>query len=315
MPGGKNGPRAQPKKAAAKPSPPAKQAKKKQTVPKARVKRAAGPRSGFAHLSPLNPSVIPTMRDTGKSLPVSAVCHDELTMDVGDRVMYLITNNGVSGTLMVRLVLPGGSLIDPLKTSFTCKVLEQSSTLGGPTSGRAMKAGATILNNTPMLDSGGRVYILNTDQRLAIPDSLGALTRGEFNTLCDTVKQSPLRRAFDGTDFKAPKHYHAHVTDPVVYETFQSWDGTLNPDLFGSYISEYGGGPTANRKSMSTLIILMEPAVKQQDYTVTARGMWSTRWPLNTIGSVVSKDLPTAPANVIDKTFKDGAATANPPPK
>jgi hypothetical protein len=261
------------------------------------------------------------MRDTGKSLPVSAVCHDELAKPTGDRVMYMLTNNGVSGTLMVKLVSQDGIMTDPSKTAFHCQVLSTASTNGGPTSGRAMKAGATIINNTPMLDSGGRVYILNSDQRLALPDDLSSLTLTEFNTLCDAVKQSPLRRVYDGTDFKAPRHFHTHVTDPVVYETFQSWAGTLSVANFGSYVAEYAVGPeehhssTVKRKSMSTLIILMEPAAKQQDYTVTARGMWSTRWPLNSIGAFVSKDIPTASAAAIDRTFKAGAATANPPPK
>lgn len=312
MPGGKNGPRAQPKKAATKQGQPT---KKKQAVPKARTSRRTAPRSGFPHLSPLNPSVIPTVRCTGKSLPVSAVVHDELTKAMGDRVMYLVSNTGMSGTLMVKLTSLSGSQADPAKTAFTCQVIAAPSVYGGPTSGRAMKAGATIINNTPMLDSGGRVYILNTDQRLALPDDLSALTLTEFDTLCNTVKQSPQRRVYDGTDFKSPRHFHTHVTDPIVYETFRSWDGTHSVATFGAYIAEYIGGPDERRKSMSTLIILMEPAAKQQDYTVTARGMWSTRWPLNSIGAFVSKELPTASAAAIDRSFKDGAATANPPPK
>lgn len=314
MRGGKNGPRAIANKMPKAPKKGKGQGQKKPAAPKTKARQVVRTR-GFSLLSPLNPAVVPTTRCFGKSLPVSAVCHDELTMNVGNRVMYLINNNGVSATLMVKITAAGGVMTDPGKSTFMCEVLKASSTLGGPTSGRAMKAGVSIVNNTPVLDAGGRIYVLNADQRIALPDDVAALTLAEFNTLCDQVKQNPHRRILDGADFKSPKHFHTHVTDPVTYEQFDSWRGTLSVSDFGAYLSEYPGTPDKEKRSMSTLIVIMEPAAKQQDYTVTARGMWVTRWPLNSIGAFVSKDAPTAPLQTIDNAFKDGAATANPPPK
>jgi len=291
---------------------------KRRPAPKAAPARrrnqgAMGPRVPQTRLSfsPLSTSIIPVARSCGTGLSVSGLVSSELTHSVGDRTLFIVNNYGSSGTIMLKITRPSSGAT-PSKTTYTVPLLDSPASVGGPTSGRSMKAGISILNNTPQLTAGGRCYIIDVDQRMAIPDDLYSITATEFDSFLDKLKGHVNRIPFDGATFKPVKHFHTHVADAVQYETFNTWVGTDTVSGFGSHMFEYPGTPDPTKKSMSTLLVILESPAATQEYTITARGQWMTRWPLDTIGGFVSKDIPTATPAVVDSALKAGQRSAGP---
>jgi hypothetical protein len=267
------------------------------------------PRSNLS-FSPLSTSIIPVSRTCGTGLSVSGMVSSELTHNVGERTLFIVNNYGTSGSIMCKVTRTAAAAIT--KTIYTVPLLQSTAQLGGPTSGRSMKAGISVLNNTPALTAGGRVYMLDADQRMSIPDDLYALSPTEFDEFCDKIKSHPNRIPFDGATFKPVQHFHTHVVDTVQYETFNPWTGTDLTSAFGSHMFEYPGTPDMNKKSMSTLLIILEGPAATQDYTITARGQWMTRWALDTIGGYVSKKIPVASPAVVDSAYAAGEQSAGP---
>jgi len=175
-----------------------------------------------------------------------------------------------------------------------------------------MKSGISIVNSTPLLNAGGRVFVLNSDQRFFFGDDPVNMTGAMFETFLNEVVAHPKAREFSGAEFVRPHSFHAHVVDPVNYETYRSWQGQMGIDDYAQNFAIWPGTPTLPR-GMSTVIIVIEIAASPQTYTFSGRSTWYTRWPLNTVLGQSMRDVPTAPAERINRDMRRGEDMAHEP--
>jgi len=272
-------------------------------TPPARPRRArakASKPAGSGHMDPLDPTLIPVTRTQAKALPIMGMSRVEAFLQTS-RQVWFITNTGRSGTLMMRVAIPASG--SATVTVHTAPLLAATDDAGGPTSGRAMKAGVTLVNNTADINAGGRVYVLRSDQRMKALAAPSTMTIAQWNTLANEIIAHPEARAHSGKDFQRPMHFHASLADAVDYENFAEWMGTDTADTFGQHVFVWPG-VSPDTRPLSTICVVMETTALAQDYTVTARGTWYTRWPLDSIGGQVQTDVPVASAKAVDSATR-----------
>jgi hypothetical protein len=207
-----------------------------------------------------------------------------------------VTNVGKAASLGFYLRWGGGAVVN--RDILTPQLLSTGGTAGGPTSMRAMKAGASLVCTTPVLSRGGRVYTLNCEQRLLFPAAPSAFTAANCDTVYNSIIQHPHTHVHDATDFGEPKHLTCVVCDGPAYENFEENDGALAVDDFCAHIAQWGGGsPSDNeRRPMSVLIYAFDIPANAQTFTFELTGRWYTRWPLSTVAGRLMTPIPVGTA-------------------
>lgn len=285
--------------------------KAKAKAPKAKPEPPSDRRGGepnFQPMDPLSTVLIPISRRQAAAFPYMGMVKD--TVSLSGRTLYVITNTGHSGTIM------GAFTTAPFQGVYTIPAISGAPSSGGPSSGRAMKASVEITNSTAAMTAGGSVYVLKTDQRVSIPGLPTSLTAAQINTLCDTVKDHPLVKPFDGADFKKTDKHGRHptfvcdVVDGVDFENFSAWQGTESVDGFFGHVFTWPGlDSNTHERPMSTIFVLFETPVAAQTYTLSARAAYYTRWSLATVPGQTQMEIPIATLdriNALTTTKPDG---------
>lgn len=228
-----------------------------------------------------------------------------VTSGTTQRRLFLCSHSGMSGTIGATFVTNGGYTSNGVFTQTTLTVNDAS---GGPTSMRALKAGLTVLNSTPVLNLGGRVTVLNCNQRILLPQAPSAMTTTEVNALMDNLTAHPESRVLSGSEFTKPCTYVCHPVNEPEYVKFGENHGTYDIDSFLAHLAIWPG-LTPSPRGMSTIAVIIDIPTAIQDYLLTFRGSTLTRWPLNTVLGQSMIEQPTAPAEVINKDRKVAEAT------
>lgn len=289
--------------------------KAKAKVSKAKSEHASERRGGepnFQPMDPLSTVLIPISRRQAAAYPYMGMIKDVVSLPTtaGFRTLYVITNTGHSATVM------GAITTAPFQGVYTIPAISGAPASGGPSSGRAMKASVEITNTTAAMTAGGSVYVLKTDQRVSIPGLPTSLTAAQINTLCDSVKDHPLVKPFDGADFKKTDKHGRHptfmcdVVDGVDYENFSAWQGAESIDGFFGHVFTWPGlDSNTHERPMSTIFVLFETPVATQTYAVSARASYYTRWSLATVPGQTQMQIPIASLdriNALTTTAPDG---------
>lgn len=214
---------------------------------------------------------------------------------------------------------------------------------GGPTAGRAMKASVSILNSTPSVRLGGTVLTLNATQRIVWPKagwSMADLTVDQANSVFTQVENQAQTRLQTGEFFKTAKGLRCHAANDVDYTGFRPFNHTLTGDDMDaggtgnttdenlalgdinrfleviSTATPYSTTPEVTmgypahhelqRRSMSTICVLLESPTESQNYTITARGTYYTRWPMEHVLGQSHPPIPTCPPGRLTQ-IKDAA--------
>lgn len=280
---------------------------------KTKAKRKPQPRSSvITHsLHVQHPSNIPTTVVSGTATPLPDVCRLDFTLTAGaDRVMVFITNAGRSATSMWYLRWAGGVIINNQTVSPT--LLAVSASAGGPTTMRAMKMGATLTNTTPILNRGGRVYTLNSDQRFLLPAAPTLLTAADCDTIYNSIVQHPNTLVHDGSHFGDTKLLNCTVVDVPAYENFVANPGALDITGFGSGVASWTG---FNREArpMSCVAYVFDVPANAQTYSLQAEGKWYCRFPLNTVAGRVQTPIPTAPPSALNSLLQRAIGSMHTP--
>lgn len=298
-------------------------AQKKAAVGKPKPKKAAQPRSratttpsftkALSVFSPSSPHLVPTLTASGEAFPVTGMYRRTIDHTVGYRRVVFFSNNGKAANVMLSgsMTVAGDAL--PGWSTFAAPTVALDDTHGGPTAGRAMKMGFSIVNSTAAMTAGGRVFVLNCEQRLLMENAPTNLTRAAYNSLLNAVVNHPSCKEYSGGDFKKAHSWYSHVVDNVHYEKFATWEGTQDANDYASYFATWDGAEPNHDRSMSTLCLVFEDAVAPQSYTITGRASWYTRWPLTTVLGQSHTDIPTAPADAMNRHFRHAAAAAHDP--
>jgi hypothetical protein len=99
--------------------------------------------------------------------------------------------------------------------------------------------------------------------------------------------------------------------DTIAYSSFNAFHGTLDWTEFRHFI--FGASPSnaVFPRSMSVVAYIFDPVKEPQDYSVTIRASFYTRWPLTSVPGQSMRNMPTADASLINRARDHAEATAN----
>jgi len=246
--------------------------------------------------------------------------------------VLLVTNTGGTATVGVLVhtsVVEGQQLggesaqylaLGTKQQLFNIPTLSTEGAGGHPTSGRAMKFGVSVVNNTNALKRGGRVTYLNTFQRL--PDLIAGGTTEAPNYYWDrvisAVKAAPDRRRINGDNLVTPKQLIGAVVDNVRYHEFNRWKPTETMLEFVDHVLDReqpattvtGVAVGSSARSMTTVAYVFEPTDDAQDYSITIRAAYYTRWPLTSVPGQSMSPIPTASHGILNAVHEHVANKA-----
>jgi len=176
----------------------------------------------------------------------------------------------------------------------------------GPTAARAMKFSVSVVNCSSPLKRAGRVTYINSSQRMA---AIGA--NNNFTQVITAIKSSPYRRRITGDLLSKPTHLIGYPVDNTFYNLFNAFRGTLTADQFMQYTNNGGEGVGPVNRSMSIVAYVFDPVTDHQDYSLTVRASFYTRWPLTSVPGHHMKNIPTADAKIVNHVRDSVESTAN----
>lgn len=232
--------------------------------------------------NPRNNITVPGLIPTGDALVVRDMARLTLTQTASSaaRRALFVTNFGHSSTLVGSVNIFGTTVV---KGVYDAPTLDLAPGPGAPTSGRAMKTGVSILNTTRLMDKGGAVRVLTTDQRLALPAAPDAMTFAQWDATFDSIAANPKTVTYSGSDFSSKKLFIGHPVDVPAYNNFVHWEGPATFATFMDHITVNASEAADRQRPMSTTIVLFEAVTVDNSYDICAYGHWYTRWPLDTI--------------------------------
>lgn len=292
----------------------------------ARQKRGAQPKRKVCipnYLDPLCAIPAPSVTSDGKALPHTGLTSGDFVVGSTDTTLLFITNTGSSGTVgMLFNVSPTGTYTDGLQV-FTIPTLAAADTAGGPSAARAMKFSVSVTNCTNALNRGGRVTYLNSSQRLPpVLGGLGSSWVDDYSHIIGGIKDSPYRRRVTGDCLGVlpggkTTQLIGYPVDSVNYSKFRPFHGTLTFTEFRNYVMGASIDSSGvkivdpSERSMSIVAYIFDPVSVSQDYSVTIRASYYTRWPLTSVPGQSMRNMPTADASVVNHARDHAEATAN----
>lgn len=230
------------------------------------------------------------------------------TLEPSSTYIMFISNVGELATLAcsVTYTLAALDTSIPTMVNHAVPAVALSAEAGGPTSARAMKASCSLVCNTPSLRRGGRVLILNCQQRLRFPGSgITGLTKANWNTFITSINAHPDTKKYDLTHFGEEREVVAHVVNNSDYYRYDEWHGSSNASRFFDHISVFQGslGESTAVRPMSTLVLIIQaPSGNDADqtFTLTPHGSWYTRHAVDTLPGQAQVPVPTAPLPAVN---------------
>jgi len=260
------------------------------------------------HMSPFFNTLIPTVLNQGRAFPYTGLVRLDFTQLVGDTILIAATNVGIAGTVFTTITQNGAGA--PNYQVWTIPTLALADTVGGPTSGRAMKMSLGLVNTTPLLNRGGRVTVLNGQSRIRLDNAPSAASLATFNNIVATIRAMPNTQMHDAAHFGVERQMTSSVVDSVTYEDYEEWVGTESVDEFWEHIAVWVGSVRRDRP-MSTVWMVLSPPAVQQTYTVSAKASYYTRWGLSTVPGQSQYDVPTATPTFINRLQSHAATMAD----
>lgn len=260
-------------------------------------------------LDPMCPVPAPTVTSDGRALPYTGLETLDFKVDTTNYTVLLATNTGDTGTVGVLFkVSPGGAGVEGSMNTLTIPALALADSAGGPSSSRAMKFSVSVVNCTNNYKRGGRVTYLNSAQRLPTISSNGPTA---YLDVITGVKTSPYRRQVNGTDLITPRQLIGFPVDGTVYRQFRAHHGTLTE--FGLFERILSAGLLVNPgpRPMSAIAYVFDPVSDEQDYSVTIRAGYYTRWPITSLPGQKMEAIPTAEPRVVNAVHDHVESTAN----
>jgi len=237
-----------------------------------------------------SPAEVPVSRYIGKALGLSSLRLLNLPTGLTARRLFVVSNTGHSATVAITMYTDGVAGT----ASYDVPLYSASPSSGGPTSGRAMKAGIRIVNTTSKLKAGGRLIVLHSDARIALPAAPSAMTLAQMTTFFDGIATHPKSLQLSGNELGTGVSFSCSVVDQVKYEGFRQWVGVDTVDSFASHVFTWPGVAVLDdyERPMSTIFFLQEIPVDSQDYTITFCHSVYTRWTQNTVPNISERTIP-----------------------
>jgi len=254
----------------------------------------------------MSQSPAPGLVSDGKALPHTSLVSADFTVDAVSTTILIVTNPGNAGTVasLTRVDASGATIGSTQLLTIPTLALDDSA--GGPSASRAMKFSASVVNCTNALKRGGRVTYINSSQRLPARDSAGS-----NDPIIQGIKDSPYRKRINGEMLTVPLQLIGYPVDHTSYERFRPHRGTLDAAQFEAHALGASATTSISSRSMSIIVYVFDPTVDTQDYSVTIRGSFYTRWPMTSVPGQSMKHMPTSTAEHINHVHKHTEETAN----
>jgi len=267
-------------------------------------------------LDPLCAMPAPSITSDGKALPHTGLTSGDFVVGSTNTTVLLVTNVGSAGTVGTLFnISPTGEWAGGVQM-FTIPTLAASDSAGGASAARAMKFSVSVVNCSNALKRGGRVTYLNSSQRLPAYTPAADGVPDNYSPIIQGIKDSPYRRRTTGDCLGVGPGGKAtqligYPVDSVEYSTFRPFQGTLG---FSAFCGSVLGACSTNEpkpRSMSIVAYIFDPVSDPQDYSVTVRSSYYTRWPLTSVPGQSMRNMPTADAAVINHARDHAESTAN----
>jgi len=276
---------------------------------------AAGATTRTSLLDPLHPAAMPAIQSAGNALPHTSLVSTDFVVGTTNTTCLVVGNVGNAATVgFIVEVNPSGELVN--STALHIPTLAQADADGGPSSGRAMKCSATVLNCSNALKRGGRVTYINSSQRLPALHIVNSLWT--FSGFVSGIKSSPYRRRVMGDNLAKAAQLITYPCDSTTYERYSPWRGSLTFDEFFAHVvaSSHNGisvpdAVALNQRPMSVVAYVFDPVAEPQDYSVTVRASFYTRWPLTTVPGQSMGPTPTAKQESVNGIIDKAEAAAH----
>ncbi len=257
------------------------------------------------HMSASAP--VPSPFVEGKAFVIRDVVRTDVSSHATKPYIMIISNTGQAATVGMLVNLTGAS---PSVTVVNVPTVTAADDAGGPTSGRAMRCSVGLVNTTPMLNRGGRVFTLNANQRFALAGQPSLMTEAQWLTFAAEIRSHPNAKAHDATTFSKELHLVSHSVDQTEYLSFNEWMGSVTPDVYASHIAVWPAAGIRERP-MSTVVIIVDPTSTTNTYTASVHAEFYTRWPLNTVMGKHMKPIPTAPVAQVNAINQHAQTSAD----
>lgn len=253
----------------------------------------------------------PCVTSDGKALDHTSLVSTDFAVGTTNRTLLLVTNTGDSGTVAwLGNYDTNGIFVDGGQT-LTIPTMATADYAGGPSAARAMKLAVSVVNCSNGYRRGGRVTYLNSSQRLPAYEDVpgGGYT---WTPIIDGIKNSPYRKRINGETLVHPLQLISYPVDSIEYASFRPFRGTLPSEAFLSHVlGSKVGDLMPQPRPMSIIAYIFEPVADVQDYSVTVRASYYTRWPLTSVPGQSMKMMPTADPKVINHVRDVAEAHAN----
>jgi hypothetical protein len=260
------------------------------------TRKSAPKESGLGSFNPWNMNPIPTLLYQGEALPIPGKVVRQVNTD--RTTIYCILSTGVSSDAIFSITVAGVKTVNQYPTWGLAALT------GGPTSMRAMKSGIKIENVSKRVDMGGRVYVLNTNQRFELPAAPSTMTSAQAYDLNDIIVAHPKTNSYSGADFLVGKTFYSTPHESADFLNFRENQGsTLTMDQFMSSGSVYPSGTVAPMP-MSAIWVVIAGTTTPNDYQLTARAMNYARYPADQLMSSLVTPTRTMSAEMLNKMRK-----------
>jgi hypothetical protein len=246
---------------------------------------------------PRDCSIIPSTKWEGECVPVTTTVRDIITTDPANFTLYCVNNSGDSSTC--GLIVSTSAV--PVYTLRNTARLQQIGPAGGPTSGRAMRAGVEVNCTTAPLNANGTVHVLVTDSRLTIDGQPGAgATQAGWLTLISNITTHPDCRHYSAAEFMSTRLFFSRPRNQTDYEDWAGWQGsTLTLAQYSATFLDWNGW-TGRSFPMSAIYVVFEPLTVTTAYNVTPLMQYMTRWDAGNVMSTTHRISPTTDQRLFD---------------
>ncbi len=263
---------------------------------------ARGGKLHAGHLfDPRDGRLVPVVHDEGPAFPITGIATHAFGNDATNNRMYCITNPGVSGSIILEAVASA----TPSFSVSTIPVMSAAPSAGGPTSARPMKIGFSLVNSALPLNTGGRVYVLKTNQRITSPDpAFTSNTQAELQAMMDTIRDHPDTKLYSAVDFTRPKHFYSAPRDFTSYHDYLPFLGSISTTSLGTAATTASiptAGESGGNFGMEALWVVVDATSAAQTWTLRARAAYYARFPVETVAGQAQRPVPTTSATALNQ--------------
>jgi hypothetical protein len=132
------------------------------------------------------------------------------------------------------------------------------------------------------------------------------MTQANVQAVMAEIRAHPDTKAFSAHEFIKGKCFYTTSRDTSDYHNYQPWKAGLTADEIADAFT-YDPAGTGTKMPMTAIWLLFDTNAVTQTYRIEAVQRNYVRWPLDHVGSVLSRPVPTAEPGVLARLAQTGS--------